>query len=114
MSEQKKAEGSNRTSDKPDNGRTPKQPIHVHCKSWWANSRTQADPPGLPSRTGTHSEDELPGIKSKLIKRATMETKETESSDKSKDRKTEPRNLRKIAFLFHHNTERTEEGILWR
>lgn len=41
-----------------------------------------------------------------------METKETESPDKSKDRKTEPRNLRKIAFLFHHNTERTEEGIL--
>lgn len=41
-----------------------------------------------------------------------MEIKEIESLDKSKDRKIELRNFRKIVFLFYYNIERIEEGIL--
>lgn len=51
-------------------------------------------------------------IKSRLIRRATIETKERAGPTKSKDRKAEPGNLRKIAILFYYSVERGEERVL--
>lgn len=54
----------------------------------------------------------MAGNKIKLMRRAIMETKEREGPPKSKDRKTEPGNIRKIAVIFCHPMARTKEGTL--
>lgn len=110
VSEQKKAEGSNREHLRLDRGKISKQPTLTLFKSWQANLRREADPAISRSRTGTRSEDKLLGIKSKWLRGATVETKKVQIKERA--RKHNQGISERWLPLLNHYMARAKEGIL--